>query len=86
MRELVVTVVVLVLVLGTVGQAEAEAELLVSNSSLNSILRYDGTTGAFIDAFVPGTNEIVGPGGLVTPLGLTFGPDGSLYVCSGGYR
>ena len=42
------------------------------------MLRYDGGTGAFIDAFVPGG------AGLVYPLGLTFGPDGALYVASRG--
>ena len=41
----------------------------------STVLRYDGTTGAFIDAFVP-----PGSGGLVIPGGLVFGPDGNLYV------
>ena len=38
-------------------------------------MRYNGTTGAFIDNFVPS-----GSGGLSNPFGLTFGPDGNLYV------
>ena len=41
------------------------------------VLRYDGTTGAFLAEFVPG-----GSGGLGLPSALTFGPDGNLYVAS----
>lgn len=45
----------------------------------NAVLRYDLSTGAFIDVFVAS-----GSGGLVEPKGLTFGPDGNLYVtCAG---
>jgi streptogramin lyase len=43
-----------------------------------SVLRYDGTTGALIDAFVP-----EGSGGLHLPTGPLFGPDGNLYIRSG---
>lgn len=50
---------------------------MVSNNS--SVLRYNGITGTFIDAFVP-----VGSGGLTLPSSLTFGPDGLLYVASFG--
>jgi len=39
------------------------------------ILRYNGQTGAFIDAFVPSQS-----GGLERPYDFTFGPDGNLYV------
>ena len=39
------------------------------------MLRYNGTTGAFLNTFVP-----FGSGGLFDPSGLTFGPDGNLYV------
>ena len=42
-----------------------------------SILRYNGTTGAFMDTFVP-----YGRGGMNRPQNLAFGPDGNLYVCS----
>jgi hypothetical protein len=45
----------------------------------NGVNRYDGRTGAFIDAFVP-----QGSGGLSVPVGLTFGPDGNFYVASPG--
>ena len=52
-----------------------DGNLYVSNQNGDDILRYDGSTGAFIDAFVP-----AGSGGLDEPVGLTFGPDGHLYV------
>ncbi len=49
--------------------------LLVSSST--GILRYDRFTGNFIDVFVP-----LGSGGLANAQGLSFGPDGNLYVAS----
>src|SRR5262249_23185744 len=45
-----------------------------------AVLRYNGTTGAYISTFVP-----KGSGGLGfkgTQAGLAFGPDGNLYVTS----
>jgi len=45
-------------------------ELLVGQPQVR---RYDGNTGAFIDAFASG-------GGLDSPSGILFGPDGNLYV------
>ena len=45
-----------------------------------AVLRFDGKTGAFVDAFVP--NDQTKNGGLSEPLDLTFGPDGNLYVSS----
>jgi hypothetical protein len=39
------------------------------------VLRYDGTTGAFLDVFASG-------GGIDESEGLGFGPDGNLYVVS----
>jgi len=50
--------------------------LFVVSNANHSVLRYDGTTGAFIDAFVPNGS------GLNVPTDLTFGSDGNLYVCS----
>jgi hypothetical protein len=44
-------------------------------SPSSAVLRYNGTTGAFIDAFVPS-----GSGGLDSPWGMVFRPDGYLYV------
>lgn len=75
---------VAVLFLVSVTQLGVKADfLLVSNNSLNSVLRYDAATGAFIDQFVPGNNSFPGAGGLVSPTGLAIGPDGNLYVGSG---
>jgi sugar lactone lactonase YvrE len=50
---------------GSIGAPPAESK----------VLRFNGTTGEFIDAFVP-----AGSGGLQGPRGLVFGPDGNLYV------
>lgn len=46
-------------------------------SGSDTIYRYNGTTGAFIDAFVP-----TGAGGLNEAKFITFGPDGNLYVAN----
>jgi DNA-binding beta-propeller fold protein YncE len=54
-----------------------DGNLYVASSDTDSILRYNGVTGAFLDTFVPS-----GSGGLVGPGDLTFGPDGDLYVSS----
>lgn len=54
----------------------ADGALYVSSFDSDAILRYDGSTGAFIDLFVPS-----GTGGLNGPdAGMVFGPDGALYV------
>ena len=59
-----------------------DGDLYVTSTGFNggsgnypSVLRYDGTTGAFLGGFVA-----PGSGGLSFPHGLTFGPDGNLYV------
>src|SRR5947208_2919338 len=52
--------------------------LLVSSFDSNSVLRYNETTGAFVDAFVPRQS-----GGLREPMGVVYGPDHRLYVASG---
>jgi WD40 repeat protein len=56
-----------------------DGNLYVSGLGTNTVLRYDGTTGAFLGAFVP-----AGSGGLRATEGLAFGPDGNLYVVSDG--
>jgi WD40 repeat protein len=56
-----------------------DGNLYVASYATSSLLRYDGSTGAFLDAFVPG-----GSGGLLQPIGLSFGPDGNLYLVSQG--
>jgi streptogramin lyase len=40
-----------------------------------AVLEYNGTTGAFVKTFVPAFS-----GGLISPYGLAFGPDGDLFV------
>lgn len=54
---------------GTFGP---DGNFYVSDSDHENVLRYNGTTGAFIDIF--GSTE--------DPAGLTFGPDGNLYVAN----
>ncbi len=67
----------------TAFESCAYAELFVSNpgaiDGTGNILRYDERTGDFLGVFIPD-----GSGGLGRPDGLVFGPDGNLYVCSGG--
>ena len=50
-----------------------DGNVYVASSGTNEILRYQGTTGAFIDSFAVG-------GGLNAPIAAVFGPDGNLYV------
>jgi sugar lactone lactonase YvrE len=53
--------------------------LLISSQNTDSVLRYDESSGAFVDAFVPAKS-----GGLRFPTGVVFGPaDHNLYVASG---
>ena len=51
--------------------------LLATGNAPDSVFRYDGQNGAFIDQFVP-----AGSGGLGLPRDLIYGPDGNLYVNS----
>jgi DNA-binding beta-propeller fold protein YncE len=44
-----------------------------------AVLRFNGTTGAFIDAFVPFSSDLGFPSDIV------FGPDGNLYVSDTGF-
>jgi serine/threonine protein kinase len=67
-------------VFGPSGRSDGALDLYVSDDFTGNILRYDGTTGAFLGVFVP--NET---GGLGAPTGLMFGPDGNLYVSDAGY-
>jgi hypothetical protein len=62
---------------GGLVQAQGNGNLYVSSAGTDQVLRYNGATGAFLDAFVA-----AGSGGLNTPIGLVFGPDGNLYVNS----
>src|SRR5262249_53191253 len=65
------------LVFGRSVDNSRKLDLYVTSLLTDSILRYDGTTGAFLGEFVAG-----GSGGLDYPAGLSFGPDGNLYVSS----
>jgi DNA-binding beta-propeller fold protein YncE len=61
------------------GVRAAKQDLLVADRGTNNkVLRYDGVTGAFLGEFVT-----AGSGGLEFPFGMTFGPDGNLYVSEG---
>lgn len=62
-------------VFGPDANDDGDPELYVSSFNNNSVLRYNGRTGAFVDAFVYSGNE-----GLAGPTGVTFIPDGSLLV------
>jgi hypothetical protein len=62
---------------GPDGNGDGVDDLYVASRLTNDILRYDGSTGAFLDTFVP-----PGSGGLIGPGDLEFGPDGKLYVSS----
>ncbi|MBL9123926.1 MAG: SMP-30/gluconolactonase/LRE family protein, partial [Planctomycetaceae bacterium] len=65
---------------GPVGIAFGpDGNLYVASRFTDSILRYDGHTGALLDTFVPPRS-----GELNNPFFLTFGPDGQLYVSSTG--
>jgi len=57
------------------GMSPAAGDLLVASYNTDSILRYDGQTGAFIGTFATGSelNEVEY---------MTLGPDGNLYVSS----
>src|SRR5579884_30431 len=57
----------------------ADGNLYVPNGFTHLVNRFNGTTGAYIDDFVPARS-----GGLHEPTALTFGPDGNLYVLSSG--
>src|SRR5262249_58595748 len=58
---------------------------VAANGSANgsSVLRYNATTGQFVSTFVTeGSGGLSNPG--VQAIGMAFGPDGNLYVVSGG--
>ena len=59
------------------GLAQAANVVYVTSFDNDSVLKFDADTGAFLGVFVP-----AGSGGLNGPTGLTFGPDGHLYVAS----
>ena len=54
-----------------------DGNLLVAAFYENAIFKYDGTNGAFLGVFASGN-------GLYNPWSMAFGPNGNLYVSSGG--
>ena len=54
-----------------------DGHLYVVDGIGNSVVRYDGTTGSSLGAFIPAGT------GLNNPHGLAFGPEGDLYVTNG---
>ena len=68
------------MVFGPDGLNDGKLDLYVANAHEGSILRYDGTTGAFMGVFVTAAS-----GGLDSPQGMVFGSDGNLYVASGNW-
>ena len=52
--------------------------LLASDWANDQIVRFDATTGAFVDVFIPS-----GRGSLDNPADLAIGPSGDLFVASG---
>ncbi len=68
------------LVFGPSGPGPGKLDLYVVSRLTDSVKRYDGTTGAYLGDFV-----VSGSGGLSEALGLTFGPDGNVYVASGSF-
>jgi streptogramin lyase len=54
-----------------------DGNLYVSDATDHSVVRFNGTTGEFMDSFVSPVS-----GGLSGPAGLIFGPDNNLYVNS----
>ncbi|MBZ0171112.1 MAG: DUF11 domain-containing protein [Phycisphaerales bacterium] len=55
----------------------ADGNLYVAGFANDAVLRYDGSTGAFLGVFVT-----AGSGGLDEPTALAFGPAGDLYIAS----
>jgi hypothetical protein len=65
------------IIFGPDPKIDGKLDLYVADgeNGLGAVARFDGTTGAFVDDFVP-----IGSGGLGLPSSLVFGPDGALYV------
>ncbi len=63
--------------LAALVQLAAADVVYVTSFDNDSVLKFNADTGASLGVFVPSAS-----GGLNGPTGLTFGPDGDLYVCS----
>lgn len=76
-----------VVILGSVAALPARAAthaLLVGSQGNGRIVRYNGQTGEPVNLFVPPGRGDLGSGCSDAPLGILVGPDGHLYVASGG--
>jgi sugar lactone lactonase YvrE len=59
--------------------------LYVASFASDTILRFDGSTGAYVDTFATApAPDMRQPGDLNGPNGVSFGPDGMLYVTTEG--
>lgn len=56
----------------------ADGNLYVLNEFSHNVLRFNGTTGAFIDEFI--SSATLGGAGVTDPDDMELGPDGNLYV------
>ena len=65
------------LTFGPDGNGDDADDLYVSSYSTDSVLRYDGENGSFLNEFIPSGSD-----GLDGPKGLAFDSNGSLFVCS----
>lgn len=77
-RPLALQLFLLFIMAGPSAMAVSQ-QLVVSSQMTNSVPRFDGTTGGFLDAYVRS-----GVGGLAAPIGVCYGPDRNLYVSSSG--
>ena len=59
-----------------------DGNLYVNSQGTNAVLRYDGITGRFMDMFVTGDPSDPSDQINQDSTGLTFGPDGNLYINS----
>lgn len=59
-----------------------DGNLYISSASGDKVIRVDGRTGEPVPLGTDGTFVAAAAGGLNQPMGLTFGPDGRLYVAS----
>lgn len=60
-------------------EVSPQPDLLVSSRNTNSVKRFDGDTGEFIEDFIPPNS-----GGLSATQEVAFGPDGNLFVSGRG--